>query len=130
MEIAVDAEPDKVAFDPNKNLSVLMGVPAMAALAEVNSQRRALEQMRGPAAPVLTDIPQFSYQSNIGQQMMDVRNATNAAMRGEGMSDTARAASAATLPNALTKRLACVLRTTNKNKLQKHAMIKWHYKLV
>ena len=91
-EITTDAEPDKVAFDPNKNLSVLMGVPAMAALAEVNSQRRALEQMRGPATPVLTDIPQFSYQSNIGQQMMDVRNATNAAMRGEGMSDTARAA--------------------------------------
>lgn len=89
-EIQTAAGPEVVQMNM-PNVTPLMGIPAMASLASVGIQRRALEQMRGPAAPVLTDIPQFSYESNLGQQMMDARNATNAAMRGDGMSDTARA---------------------------------------
>ena len=89
-DIQVSGGPEMVQMNM-PNMTPLMGIPAMASLASVGIQRRALEKMRGPQAPVLTDIPQFSYQSNLGQQMMDARNATNAAMRADGMSDTARA---------------------------------------
>jgi hypothetical protein len=73
-------------------MNLLQGIPAAAALASAGIQRRALEQFQGPTAPVLADIPAFNYQSNIGQQLRNVADATTAAGRVDGLSGQQQAA--------------------------------------
>ena len=90
-QIEVDAAPEMAQIDMPK-VSYLQAIPAMASLASAGIQRRALNQMTGPAAPIQSDIPAFSYQSNINQSLADVRNATNAAGNVDGLSPQARAA--------------------------------------
>mgnify|MGYP001270871053 FL=1 len=48
--------------------------------------------MVGPTRPITTDIPAFNYESTIGQQLQDVRDATDAASRVDGLSVPQRAA--------------------------------------
>lgn len=83
--------PDMVSMEMPK-MNYLQAIPAMASLASAGIQRRALNQMQGPAAPVMSDIPAFAYQSNVAQSLQDVRNATEAAGRLENLSPQQRAA--------------------------------------
>lgn len=73
-------------------MNLLQGIPAATALASAGIQRRALEQFQGPTAPVLADVPAFNYQSNIGQQLRNVADATTAAGRIDGLSGQQQAA--------------------------------------
>ena len=64
---------------------LLAAIPAMASAASVGIQRRALNQMQAPQRPVISDIPAFNYQSNLGQQLQDVRDSTQAMSRMDGV---------------------------------------------
>ena len=85
------ATPDQVNFEM-PGMSYLSAIPAMASLASAGIQQRALNQMVGPTRPITTDIPAFNYESTIGQQLQDVRDATDAASRVDGLSVPQRAA--------------------------------------
>jgi len=63
----------------------------MASLASAGIQRRALNKMQAPMRPIISDIPAFNYESTIGQQLQDVRDATDAASRVDGLSGAQRA---------------------------------------
>ena len=64
---------------------LLAAIPALASAASVGIQRRALNQMQAPQRPVLSNIPAFNYQSNLGQQLQDVRDSTQAMSRMDGV---------------------------------------------
>ena len=64
---------------------LLAAIPALASAASVGIQRRALNQMQAPQRPVISDIPAFNYQSNLGQQLQDVRDSTQAMSRMDGV---------------------------------------------
>ena len=66
--------------------NLLMGIPAAAALGSAAIQRRALNKLEGPTAPMTTDIPAFNYESTIAQQMQDVRDNTRAMGQVDGLS--------------------------------------------
>jgi len=72
--------PDTYDLDMG-NPSALMAIPGLAALASARIQGRALENMQGPPKPITTMMPQFNYKSNIGQQLQEVKDASNAVMQ-------------------------------------------------
>ena len=72
--------------------NLMMGIPALASLGSAAIQRRALQQMQAPQAPITTDIPAFNYESTIGQQLQDVRDNTQALSQVEGLSAPQQAA--------------------------------------
>jgi len=88
--------PDTYNIDMG-NAAALMGVPALASLASAGIQRRALNQMQAPTAPVLNQIPNFDYRSNVGQQLMDAREASRAAGQNTNLQGTQQAALAQSL---------------------------------
>ena len=90
------AGPDTYNIDMG-NAGALMAVPALASMASVGIQRRALNQMQGPSRPILNDIPNFEYRSNVGQQLMDAREATRAAGANTNLQGTQQAALAQSL---------------------------------
>jgi len=82
--VEVDAQPTQTGFDM-KGPGLLAAIPALASAASVGIQRRALNQMQAPQRPVISDIPAFNYQSNLGQQLQDVRDSTQAMSRMDGV---------------------------------------------
>lgn len=90
------AGPDTYNIDMG-NAGALMAVPALASLASVGIQRRALNSMQGPSRPILNDIPNFEYRSNVGQQLMDTREAARAAGSNTNLQGTQQAALAQSL---------------------------------
>lgn len=72
--------PDTYNLDMG-NPSALMAIPGLAALASARMQGRALDNMQGPPKPITTMMPQFNYKSNIGQQLQEVKDASNAVMQ-------------------------------------------------
>lgn len=88
--------PDTYNIDMG-NAAALMGVPALASLASAGIQRRALNQMQAPTAPVLNQIPNFDYRSNVGQQLMDAREASRAAGQNTNLQGAQQAALAQSL---------------------------------
>lgn len=66
-------------------MNYLSAIPAMASLASARIQQKALNQMQGPTAPILSQIPQFNYESNINQQLEDIRSTTNAMSQVDGL---------------------------------------------
>ena len=89
-------EGDKYNIDMGK-MSPLMAVPALASLASAGIQRRALNSMEGPARPNLNTIANFDYRSNVGQQLMDAREASRAAGANTNLQGTQQAALAQSL---------------------------------
>lgn len=83
--------PDTYSLEMGKG-NLMMGIPTAAALGSAAIQNRALNQMQAPVRPLTTDIGAFNYESNIAQQLQDVRDSTQAMGRADGMSETARAA--------------------------------------
>lgn len=77
--------PDAININMPKN-TWLQAVPALASLASVGIQKRALDRMQGPRAPIISDIPAFNYNSQIGQQLQDIRQATTAMGQNTAMS--------------------------------------------
>ena len=71
---------DKYNLDMG-NPSALMAVPGLAALASGQMQNNSLNRMSGPAKPITTNMPQFNYKSNIGQQLQEVKDASNSVMQ-------------------------------------------------
>lgn len=63
----------------------MMGVPALASLASGQIMNKALQRMEGPTAPITSDIPAFNYDSQIGQQLQDIRQATTAMGQNTGL---------------------------------------------
>ena len=88
--------PDTYNIDMG-NAAALMGVPALASLASAGIQRRALNQMQAPTAPVLNQIPNFDYRSNVGQQLIDAREASRAAGQNTNLQGAQQAALAQSL---------------------------------
>jgi hypothetical protein len=88
--------PDTYNIDMG-NAGALMAVPALASLASAGIQRRALNSMQGPSRPILNDIPNFEYRSNVGQQLMDTREASRAAGSNTNLQGTQQAALAQSL---------------------------------
>ncbi len=82
--VKVDAQPTQAGFDM-KGPGLLGAIPAFASAASVGIQRRALNQMQAPQRPVISDIPAFNYQSNLGQQLQDVRDSSQAMSRMDGV---------------------------------------------
>lgn len=74
------------------NMSPLMAVPALASLASVGIQRRALDNMQGPRRPITNEIPAFEYRSNVGQQLQDLTESTRAAGTGTNLQGSQQAA--------------------------------------
>ena len=72
--------PDKYNLDMG-NPSALMAIPGLAALASGQMQNNSLNRMSGPAKPITTNMPQFNYKSNIGQQLQEVKDASNSVMQ-------------------------------------------------
>ena len=66
-------------------MNYLSAIPAMASLASANIQQKALNKMQGPVAPILSQIPQFNYDSSINQQLEDIRSTTNAMSQVDGL---------------------------------------------
>ena len=66
-------------------MNYLSAIPAMASLASANIQQKALNKMQGPVAPILSQIPQFNYESSINQQLEDIRSTTNAMSQVDGL---------------------------------------------
>lgn len=77
-------DPDNTTLDM-EGPGLLAAIPALASAASVGIQRRALNQMQAPQRPVISDIPAFNYQSNLGQQLQDVRDSTQAMSRMDGV---------------------------------------------
>ena len=88
--------PDKINLDMGKP-SPLMAIPGLASLASAGIQRRALNEMEGPARPELNRIANFDYRSNVGQQLMDAREASRAAGANTNLQGTQQAALAQSL---------------------------------
>jgi hypothetical protein len=82
--VKVDAQPTQTGFNM-KGPGLLAAIPAMASAASVGIQRRALNQMQAPQRPIISDIPAFNYESNLGQQLQDVRDSTQAMSRMDGV---------------------------------------------
>jgi hypothetical protein len=74
------------------NVSWMQAIPALASMASARIGQNALDGLTAPQAPVTTMVPQFEYQSNIGQALQDVRNATTAMGRNTMMSSAQNAA--------------------------------------
>jgi len=74
------------------NVSWMQAIPALASMASARIGQNALDSLQRPQAPVTTMVPQFEYQSNIGQSLQDVRNATTAMGRNTMMSSAQNAA--------------------------------------
>jgi len=74
------------------NMSPLMAVPALASLASVGIQRRALENMQGPRRPITNEMPAFDYRSNVGQQLQDLTESTRASGTGTNLQGSQQAA--------------------------------------
>jgi len=74
------------------NVSWMQAIPALASMASARIGQNALDGLIAPQAPVTTMVPQFEYQSNIGQALQDVRNATTAMGRNTMMSSAQNAA--------------------------------------
>lgn len=74
------------------NVSWMQAIPALASMASARIGQNALQGLMTPQAPVTTVVPQFEYQSNIGQALQDVRNATTAMSRNTMMSSAQNAA--------------------------------------
>lgn len=89
-ELKTAAQPDQTVLEM-PGMNYLAAIPAMASLASAGIQRRALNKMQAPMRPVISDIPAFNYESTIGQQLQDVRDATDAASRVDGLSGAQRA---------------------------------------
>ena len=89
-ELQTAAQPDQTVLEM-PGMNYLAAIPAMASLASAGIQRRALNKMQAPMRPVISDIPAFNYESTIGQQLQDVRDATDAASRVDGLSGAQRA---------------------------------------
>jgi hypothetical protein len=83
--------PEQVALNL-PGINALQGIPAMASLGSAAIQRRALNQMQAPNAPITTDIPAFNYESDIAQSLEDVRDSTNALSRNTQLPASQRAA--------------------------------------
>lgn len=78
------SDPDNTTLDM-QGPGLLAAIPALASAASVGIQRRALNQMQAPQRPIISDIPAFNYQSNLGQQLQDVRDSTQAMSRMDGV---------------------------------------------
>ncbi len=72
--------PDQYNLDMG-NPSALMAVPGLAALASARMQSRSLQNMQGPPKPITSMMHQFNYKSNIGQQLQEVKDASNSVMQ-------------------------------------------------
>jgi hypothetical protein len=83
--------PDTYNLDMGKP-SALMAIPGLAALASGRIQGRALDNMRGPTAPITTPMHKFNYKSNIGQQLQEVKDASNAVMQNTNLQGQQQAA--------------------------------------
>jgi hypothetical protein len=73
-------------------VSWLQAIPALASMASARIARNALADLQAPQAPRTTMVPQFEYESNIGQALQDVRNATIAQSRNTMLSSGQAAA--------------------------------------
>lgn len=91
------------------NMSPLMAVPALASLASVGIQRRALDNMQGPRRPVTNEIPAFEYRSNVGQQLQDLTESTRAAGTGTNLQGSQQAALRTQLAAQQSKQQARIL---------------------
>ena len=85
-----EADPGSTISIPN--VSWMQAIPALASMASARIGQNALDSLQRPQAPVTTMVPQFEYQSNIGQSLQDVRNATTAIGRNTMMSSAQNAA--------------------------------------
>lgn len=73
-------------------VSWMQAIPALASMASARVARNALADLQAPQAPRTTMVPQFEYESNIGQALQDVRNATIAQSRNTMLSSGQAAA--------------------------------------